>query len=139
MLDLRQHLPLIERVLAHYGLPPSTVELADDVAQWCKEHGYDERASHRAARCFPNKDPFLIVLRTEQTDSMISSGKAYMELCGSADQVSCLDTDLKYLVHLLLHEIAALKLLTAEQQPRDSWAFRELRKHLPAATGGCVQ
>jgi hypothetical protein len=129
--DLRRHSSLVEHVLRHYGLPPSTVELADDVALWCKEHGLEERNPYRAARCFPLNSPFLIVLRAEQSEDMINSAKARMELDGLAHQVRQLDTDTKYLVHLLLHEIAALKLCTGEQLARDNWAFNEFPKHVP--------
>ena len=58
---------------------------------------------------------------------MISSGKAAMVVHGFLCEVSTLDSDEKYLVHLMLHEVACHVLQTIEQEPRDRWAF----EHLP--------
>jgi hypothetical protein len=134
MIDARQHTVLIANVLAHYHLPASSVEVVDDIQEWCRTNGADERNPWRAGRCWYRADGCQIVLRAEQTDSMISSSKSRMELLGFGPQLALLDTDEKYFVHLLLHEVAAYVLQTAEQATRDEWAFQQLPLHLKTST-----
>ena len=64
------------------------------------------------------------------TDEMIEGGKGLMEALEMASSVATLDTDVKYLVHLALHEIAGDVLRTGEQAPRDQWAFAHLSKYV---------
>ena len=52
-----------------------------------------------------------------------------MEHHGFDAEVASLNTDHRYLLHLVLHETAAFKLQSAKQAERDEWAFAELRKH----------
>jgi hypothetical protein len=68
-------------------------------------------------------------MREEQTDAMISSAKGAMLYRGFEDKLAALDSDRSYLVHLMLHEIACFTLQTSDQEPRDEWAFQEMKNH----------
>lgn len=60
------------------------------------------------------------------TNDMISSAKSAMSTRGFKSQLQRLSTDDAFLRHLVLHEVASFVLGTAEQEPRDRWAFQEL-------------
>jgi len=70
-----------------------------------------------------------IVMVDVLTDDMIASGKVLMETLGFTSEVTDLDTDLKFLAHLTLHEVACHVLQTPEQIPRDEWAFRKVPQY----------
>jgi len=48
---------------------------------------------------------------------------------GFMSVVEKLDTDIKYLAHLMLHEVACYILRTTEQEPRDTWAFERVARY----------
>jgi len=116
-------------MLVHYGLSPECLEIVPDVQAWCVANGVDEQSPWRAAKCFYSPSSCHIVMRDEQTDSMISSAKGAMLYRGFADELESLDSDRKYLVHLMLHEIACFTLQTSEQERRDAWAFQQMHCH----------
>jgi hypothetical protein len=126
MIRVSDHLESIAALLAKHGLPPDTVQVVASVKAWCKDHGVEERNPSRAAKCFVSPDRCLIVVRDEQSDQMIRSAKERMELDDFEVEVSHLDTDAKYLEHLMLHEIACFELQCTEQKPRDRWAFEQM-------------
>ena len=84
--------------------------------------------SFRAAKCLcrSSDGDFHIIFKEEQSDDMISSAKLTMEGYGFVNEVKKLDSDLKYLEHLILHEISCKLLNEKEQKPRDEWAFKEM-------------
>jgi hypothetical protein len=55
--------------------------------------------------------------------------KAGWKYRGFVSEVAKLDTDMKYLVHLMLHEIACHVLRSTEQELRDKWAFERVSKY----------
>jgi len=126
MINVRDHLPLVHRILERYQIPSEWFELVPDVQAWCKARGVNENNPFRAAKCFASEARCHIVMRDVQTESMVRSAKSSMELDGFVIEVERLDTDAQYLAHLLLHEIACFKLQTTEQAARDRWAFAEL-------------
>lgn len=133
MIRASEHREMLETMLARYGLPPTSLEIVPDVQAWSHANGVEERNPSRAAKCFYAPDaPCHIVMRDEQTDSMIASAKAAMLTHGFVDELEALDSDLAYLKHLMLHEIACQTLQTSEQEARDEWAFMELKNHVAA-------
>jgi hypothetical protein len=48
---------------------------------------------------------------------------------GFTSEVENLDTEIKYLAHLMLHEVACYILRTTEQEPRDTWAFERVARY----------
>ena len=52
-----------------------------------------------------------------------------MLMQGFMSEVEMLDTDVKYLAHLMLHEVACYVLRSTEQAPRDSWAFGRVSRY----------
>jgi hypothetical protein len=120
---------LVESLFMKYDLPTSCYEIVPDIQKWCKEHGIEENNPHRAAKCLcqTSDSAFHIVFNEVQTDSIIYSAKSNMALhYGFEEEVAQLDTDLKYLEHLILHEISCKILETTEQELRDRWAFQEM-------------
>ena len=63
------------------------------------------------------------------TNEMISSGKEGMVYRGFSREVTKLDSDEKYLVHLMLHEVACHVLQSIEQEQRDRWAFDRVLRY----------
>ncbi len=130
MINVLEHRDLVDSIFKKYDLPTSCYEIVPDVQKWCIEHNKEEKNSDRAAICLCRTEngAFHIVFREVQTDEMIASAKSNMQLIyGFWDEVEKIDTDLKYLEHLILHEIACKILGTTEQKPRDKWSFREMR------------
>ena len=121
---------LLQAILKYYGLPPDTLEITANVQEWCKKNEIPESYADRQAKCFYNTDKCLIVMKKEIPSHLIKSAKDSMEFTIFKREVMLLSSDIRYLVHLLLHEIACFALQTSEQEPRDRWAFAELSKHV---------
>jgi len=64
------------------------------------------------------------------TDDAIWSGKAAMECRGFMSEAATLDTDKKYLAHLMLHEVACHVLRRTDQESRDTWAFERVSRYV---------
>ena len=128
MVNVRTHKDLVDKIFEKYDLPVDCYEIVADIYKWCISQGIPKNNSDRSAKCLCRREDgaFHIVIREEQTDNMISSCKAAMECNGFASEVEKLDSDAKYLEHLVLHEIACHILRTEEQKPRDEWAFKEM-------------
>jgi len=133
MIRASNHRALLDRILTYYGLPVSSLEVVPDVQAWCMANNRPENRAGRAAKCFYDVHGCHIVMRDEQTDDMLRSAKDGMYTHGFEQVYDALDTDLKSLVHLMLHEVACFTLQTSQQEARDEWAFGELSKHAPAA------
>lgn len=129
MITVNKHRELLDRILKHYGLYPECLELVPDVQAWCTNQNIEERNPWRAAKCFYSPDGCRIVMCEEIHDHTISSAKSAMELNGFENDLPALDSDEKYLIHLMLHEIGCFTLQTSEQVARDRWAFKEMSKH----------
>lgn len=131
MLRVAAHRPLLDRILADSGLPPETLELVPDIQTWCRGHGIAENHAFRQAKCLCRRSDRVchIVMVDSLTDDMISAGKEAMSCRGFSREVSRLDSDEKYLIHLMLHEVACHVLQTTEQEPRDRWAFEKLSEY----------
>lgn len=131
MIRVAAHRALIDTILLDHGLQPECLDLVQDVQAWCTSHGVEEPNPHRMAKCFCHWDngECHIVLSEALTQEMILSGKAAMECYGFHDEVQRLDTPGKFLVHLVLHEVAAHVLETTEQVPRDEWAFERVARY----------
>jgi len=130
-LTVADHRELLIRILDDYGLAPDTLELVPDVREWCHEHGIDENSPFRQAKCLCRyvDNACHIVMLEVLTDDAIASGKSAMESRGFMSEVATLDTDTKYLVHLLLHEVACHVLNSTDQERRDKWAFERVSKY----------
>jgi len=125
------HRQLLNRMLAYYGIQSDSLEIVPDVQAWAHEHHVEETNPFRIAKCLCqwSDNSCHIAIVSEITDDMISSAKTGMELRGFAKDLVLLETDLKFLAHTMLHEIACFVLRTTEQKPRDAWAFKELANH----------
>jgi hypothetical protein len=128
-ITVSEHRELLIRVLTHYGLSPDCLEIVPDVQVWCKSNGFEEPGQWRVAKCFFLPRGFHIVMRDELTDERIDSLTVAIGLIGFEQEIDVLDSDEKFLLHLLLHQIGCYVLRTPDQFPRDQWAFNELSKH----------
>ena len=121
---------MLNRILHDHGLGPDTLELVPDVKAWCQKRGIEERNPNRQAKCFLKPDGSChIVMLEHLTDDLIAGGKGGMLLNGFISELESLDTDVKYLAHLMLHEVACYVLRTTEQEPRDAWAFERVARY----------
>jgi len=131
VIRVSDHRPAINRVLAHYGLAPETLEVVPSVFDWCRTNGVAEENVGRMAKCFCEweKGECRIVMCEAFSQREFNSANFAMEFRGFVEEVRKLDSPKRNLLHLLLHEIACHTLRTTEQVPRDTWAFAEMAKH----------
>lgn len=131
-LIVSDHRPLLNTILSDYGLPPDTLELVSDVQATSLAYGIAESSHARQAKCLCTfgRGMCHIIMLDMLSDESIASGKAALEFLGFETEVATLDSELKYLVHLLLHEIACHVLQSTEQVPRDEWAFGNMSKYV---------
>lgn len=107
------------------------LELVPDVQAWCEAHGVPESNPNRQAKFLRRRSdgkPHIVMVDV-LTDDMIANGKGLMEILGFTSEVASLDSDLKYLAHLTLHEVACHVLQTPEQAMRDEWAFKKVPQY----------
>lgn len=124
------HREMLNRILHDHGLSPDNLELVPDVQAWCREHGIEEGNPNRQAKCFLKHDGGChIVMLDCLSDDLIAGGKGSMLLNGFVSEIEKLDTDVEYLAHLMLHEVACYVLRTTEQEPRDAWAFERVARY----------
>ena len=130
MIRVREYKKLIEKMLTDYDLPEESLIIVPNIQEWCSKEGHEEKNPFRIAKCICKADGTReIVFVEEITEHMISSAKGYMEFIGLSLEVSCLDTDYKFLIHSVLHEIACPVLKTIDQYERDKWAFVQMEKY----------
>ena len=127
MIHTAEHRELIEPLLLKQGLDPLILEVVDDVADRSTQLGYPDANPFRLARSIrrPAGESFILI-SSQITDDMVESAKSAMTLRGFSDEVQRLSTNEAFLTHLVLHEVAAFVLRTAEQEPRDRWAFQQM-------------
>ena len=128
MFKVSEHTEIINDIFKKHGLPTECYEIVPCVLTWCAQHNKPENNAFRPAKCLCNyeRNAFHIVFRDNQTDDMIQSVKNTMEDNGFSKAVCELDTDLKYFIHLVHHEIACTIMKTTEQAHRDEWAFKQM-------------
>src|SRR5262245_45638866 len=117
MIETRDHRQLIRDLLPKYGLDPEIIEIVENVAARSTELGYPDSNPLRAARSIrrSNGESFIL-LASQITDDMIESIKSALLARGFEDEVQRLTTEDLFLKHVVLHEIAAFVLGTAEQE-----------------------
>lgn len=121
---------MLDYILQDHGLCSDNLELVPDIQAWCQQHDVEERNPNRQAKCFLKHDGTChIVMLDQLTDDLIASGKGRMFVNGFVSEVESLDTDVKYLAHLILHEVACYVLRTTEQAARDTWAFERVGRY----------
>ena len=132
MLYVSEHKALVDQMLMHYGLPVESLEIVPSVHKWCDDHSIEEKNPSRIAKCLCRRSDGAchIVICNEITESMISLAKSGMECHGFRSEVALLDSNIKFLVHTMLHEIACHVLKSTDQGSRDRWAFDEMHKHI---------
>lgn len=125
------HRPAIDRVLAHYGLSPETLELVPSVFDWAQANNVADDNVGRMAFCLCNwtERRCHIVMCDTLDQSAFDTANLVMRYRGFGQEVERLNSDKLCLLHLLLHEIACHELQTTDQEPRDRWAFEEMAKH----------
>jgi len=132
-LRVTEYRPAIDRILAHYELPPQTLELVPSVFDWCEANGISEYSGSRPAICilkWEKTGKFHIVMCETLSEMAFEGINKVMRMHGYGEEIEKMLTSEKLrLLHLLLHEIACHVLKTTEQSQRDAWAFEEMAKH----------
>ncbi len=129
MIRVSDHRPLIEALLKQHCPNPSTLEIVEDVDLHAAALGYPDPTPNpfRLARSIGTASgAFHMLICTEITDDQIECAKSLMERNGFRSEVSSLRSEVDFLTHLVLHEVAALVLKTDEQEQRDRWAFTRM-------------
>ena len=126
-----EHRAAIDRVLAHYGLAPETLQLVPSVFEWCRRNAVpeDDDVGCLAKSFCTETGECRIVMRESFSRREFGNVTFAMEFRGFLDEVRRLKSLKLDLLHLLLSEIACHTLRTTERGPREAWAFSELAKH----------
>lgn len=126
---VKDYQDLVFDLLKRHGLGPETLKPVPSVYDWAKKERVPEsklcRVS-RAVRRRHNGKP-LIVVCEEITKCQISSVLDRMKhpRIGLYSKAVQLDTNEKFLTHLILHEIAHLTQCLKEDEA-DEWAFAQM-------------
>jgi hypothetical protein len=130
MIRVGEHRNFIIKMLADYNLREEWLAIVPSVQEWCQTKGIEEDNPFRIAKCICRSDGTRdIVFADKLTDAMIQSAKGSMVCRGFLSEVESLDTDFKFLVHTVLHEIACPELKTIDQATRDKWAFAHMERY----------
>ena len=132
MIRVPDHRTLIEVLLQEHGIDPSILEIVDDVDVRAAVVGYPDPTPNpfRLARSIATPSgAFHMLISTEITDDQIGCAKSSMESDGFRVEVSSLRSEIDFLRHLVLHEIAFFVLKDCSQERRDRWAFTQM--HIP--------
>ena len=117
-------------MMMDYDLRVEWLKIVPSVQEWCRKNEIEEDNPFRIAKCICRTDGTRdIVFAEELTDDMIQSAKGSMMFRGFISGVESLDTDSKFLIHTVLHEIACPVLKTIDQVSRDKWAFDQMAKY----------
>jgi hypothetical protein len=119
---------LLKRVLQNHGLPKDTVMVVDSIYDWCHQHGLSEGNPNRTAKAIRTIETgkFTILLPKIIREDMIDSVKGGFPIRGHYSNAEQLDSQEKFLMHLLLHEIAEIKGEGSNERERDEWAFNQM-------------
>src|SRR4051812_13820209 len=102
-ITVTDHREMLNRILQDHGLTAVNLELVRNVQAWCHQRGIEEQNPDRQAKCFLSSNGSChIVMLDVLTDDAIGGGKGGMLMHGFMTEVEKLDTDVKYLAHLLL-------------------------------------
>ena len=112
--------PELERVLARYGLGPDALLLVPSVQEWAQGCGLREDNPFRLASAFPAIG--RIVMMSPLPDNFTGTSTR----AGPDRHQWVVETDLRAVTYLLLHEIAHLRGIPDERGAHD-WAYEELR------------
>ena len=130
MIQVTEHRIFIEKMLMDYNLKREWLKIVPSIQEWCQKNDVEEDHPFRIAKCICRTDGTRDLLFAEElTDDMISSAKGSMMIRGFVSEVPLLDTDFKFLIHTVLHEIACPVLRTIDQVTRDEWAFAQMKKY----------
>ncbi len=122
------HLAKLVEVAQQYEFPLESIEVVSSIIGWCKEQGIEEHNPFRTGKCLRNRETgnYKILLAEEITGEMQNSVISAMEVWGYDSEIEVLYNDRKFLLHLLLHEVAHAKNDQWSENECDSWAFAEL-------------
>ncbi|MGH9870349.1 MAG: hypothetical protein ACREAA_19605 [Candidatus Polarisedimenticolia bacterium] len=127
MIQPESHRSMIETLLAKHGLGKDVLEFPVDLCERAAELGHREDNPFRMAKSIGLKNgrKYILIAQTIGVDQ-IQSVKDSMRRNGFKAEVENLRSDLDFLKHLVLHEVATFVLNTAAQEIRDRWAFEQL-------------
>lgn len=132
-LDLRQHRPLIERIVGRYI--DAEVDLVSSIEEWLVANGASAeeaaRDRDRLGKSLWNSPsaPNRILLRSPLTRNAVSEYRLYLEL-RRFRRAHLLESGIHCLKHLVLHEVAHIKHNWRQDHERDCdrWAFSQLKR-----------
>jgi hypothetical protein len=121
----------LEKIINYYVVSFEVLDIVPDIMKWSEEHRIEEDNPWRAGKCVRNLETgkYRILLAEEISYEMRRSIIGAMEIRGFSDSADVLNDEEKFLVHLLLHEIAHALHNDWTEDDCDKWAFTELERH----------
>ena len=127
-MNLQPHYSQLSKIADLYGLPLE-IQIVSDIQEWCSIRGIEENNPFLAGKCLLDNTTgkYLVLLREEITPEIKESAINAMQL-REIDTKPINDTK-KFVIHLLLHEIAHAANSEWSESECDLWALDQINKH----------
>jgi hypothetical protein len=134
-MNLREHEEHIKNLLQEYCLFLLEPVFVDNVAQWCKENGYDEPDKDKAIKMVVDEQRGCkLVIRELVPDEVIGDMLKAMGVRGALqnvaqDREAMLDSEKKKVAYIFLNEYASnMPEHEDDELLMDNWAFAEMER-----------
>jgi hypothetical protein len=134
-MNLKEHEEDIKDLLKEYCLFLVEPVFVVNVAQWCKENGYDEPDKETPIKLVVSEEKGCkLVIREEVPDKVLEDKLKAMGVRGALqnvaqDREAMLDSEKKKVAYLFLHEYASnMPEHDDDELLMDNWAFEEMER-----------
>lgn len=134
-MNLKEHEEHIKNLLKEYCLFLVEPVYVDNVAQWCKENGFDEPDKDTPVKLIASEEKGCkLVIREEVPDKVIADKLTAMGVRGALqnvaqDREAMLNSDKKKIAYLFLSEYGSnMPEHEDDELIIDNWAFDEMER-----------
>ncbi len=123
-----EHAEMVQKHLAAHGLPTDTVCYTDNIQSWCAQNEPEIREDNpwRLAKAVYRSDGRRAILLLDPIPAQVVQSQVYQLKLAGWGQAEQLTTEVRFLEHLVLHEIGHFVTDSASDRDADKWAFEEM-------------
>ena len=130
-IEVEQHRDHLERLLTNLGEGDWALQIVDSVEDWAASVNLPQRRVLIPAMAVRASDGRrIVVVRRLLTDVIQKAVLDGFLFRGQGDQPG-LEDPLRFVEHLVLHEVAHHVLDTDDEEPCDAWAFSKMPGRVP--------
>ena len=130
-IDVEQHRDHLERLLADLGEGEWVLQIVDSVEDWAESANLPQRRILIPAMAVRASDGRrIVVVRHLLTDDIQNDVLGGFLIRGHGDQPELKDP-VRFVEHLVLHEVAHHVLDTGDEDTCDAWAFSKMVGRVP--------